>query len=323
MGTPTLSVVIPTYQRAELLRRSISSVTSQGDDFLEIIVADDASPDDTQQVLAALRSEEPRLRHVRRSVNGGNAATRNAGVAEAQGEWVTFLDDDDEMLPGFLAAMRSALATAPPNVGFAWCGVQWANDSGNGDERILREEVWNPEFGSREAAYQGFLRHRRIGTNCGLTIRRSAFQELGGFDETLRAAVDTDLLIRAAQRYDFAVVPQVYIKVHLHENGHVRRDTRARAETYDRIVEKHKAALQQAPAIAAALFYKAGWLHYHAGDKAGGRKQMLRALLRQPLSLKSWTALAGFELFGRRAVSLHEKLASLRTGRERLAHEER
>jgi GT2 family glycosyltransferase len=235
---------------------------------------------------------------------------------------VTFLDDDDEMLPGFLAALRSALVTAPPEVGFAWCGVRWVKDAGAGDEQILRDEVWNPGFRSRRAAYEGFLRNRKIGTNCGLTIRKSAFQALGGFDESLRAAVDTDLLIRAAQHYDFIVVPEIYIKVHLHQNGHVRRDTRARAETYVRIAEKHKETLQGQPALAAALFYKAGWLHYHAGDRARGRKQMLRALFRQPLSLKSWTVLAGFELFGRRAVSLHEKLSSLRAGRGRLAHEE-
>ncbi len=321
MGTPTLSIVIPTYNRADLLPRSVRSVTSQGDHFLELIVADDASSDETPQVVASLAADQPRLRHLRRATNGGNAATRNAAVAEARGEWITFLDDDDEMLPGFLAAMRTALASAAPNIGFAWCGVRWVRDASDGAEHDLRDEVWKPDFHSRQAAYEGFLRNRRIGTNCGLTIRRSAFQALGGFDETLRAAVDTDLLIRAAQHYDFTVVPEVYIKIHLHQNGHVRRDTHARAETYVRIAEKHKDTLQGQPALAAALFYKAGWLHYHAGDKALGRKQMVRALLHRPLSLKSWTALAGFEIFGRRAVSLHEKLSSIRAGRGRLAHE--
>jgi glycosyltransferase involved in cell wall biosynthesis len=283
-------------------------------------VADDASPDETPQLLASLAQQERRIRHIRRAVNGGTAATRNSGAAEARGEWITFLDDDDEMLPGFLAALRRYLAAAPPTVGFAWCGVRWMKDL-PGEERLLRDEVWKPEFPSREAAYRGFLRHRQIGTNCGLTIRRTAFEALGGFDENLRAAVDTDLLIRAAERYDFTVVPEVFIKVHLHQQGHVRRNTRARAETYLRIAEKHKALLQRDRSLAATLLYKAGWLHYHAGDKAGGRRQMFRALLHRPLLLKGWTALAGFELFGHRAIVLHERLSSILAGRAVLAPE--
>ena len=321
MGTPTLSVVIPTFRRADVLARAVESVLSQNDEFIELIVADDASPDGTPQVLASLAAKEPRLKHVRRRQNGGTAATRNSGVVEATGEWVTFLDDDDEMLPGFLAAMRNSLASAPASVGFAWCGVRWVKDV-QGQEQVLRDEVWAPDFPSRKAAYEGFLRHRRIGTNCGLTIRTSAFRTLGGFDESLRAAVDTNLLIRAAERYDFTVLRDVYIKVHLHRNGHVRRNAGARAKTYVRIAEKHKAVLQDDPGIAAALFYKAGWLHYHAGDKAEGRRQMLRALRRQPLSWRSWTVLAGFELLGRRAVALHERFSSLRSGQGRLAPEE-
>ena len=158
MGTPTLSVVIPTFRRADVLARAVESVLSQNDEFIELIVADDASPDGTPQVLASLAAKEPRLKHVRRRQNGGTAATRNSGVVEATGEWVTFLDDDDEMLPGFLAAMRNSLASAPASVGFAWCGVRWVKDV-QGQEQVLRDEVWAPDFPSRKAAYEGFLRH--------------------------------------------------------------------------------------------------------------------------------------------------------------------
>jgi len=320
MNGPTLSVVIPTFRRAHVLHRAIRSVISQNGSFVEVIIADDGSPDDTAQLVTSFASHDPRVRIVRRASNGGTSAARNLGARAARGEWITFLDDDDEMLPGFIGAMRSALTGAAPSVGFAWSGVRWVRDIQDNQENVLRDEIWHPTFDSRTAAYRGFLRHRRIGSNCGLTFRRSAFLALGGFDESLRAAVDTDLLIRAAQDYDFIVVPEIYIKVHLHQGTHVRHDTRARAETYRRLVQKHDLALKADPGLAAAVLYKSGWLFYHAGDKRRGRRQIFRALRHRPLSVRSWTVLAAFELLGRRAIGLHKKLASFRIGRLSVAN---
>lgn len=100
------SAVIPTYNRADLVVRAVSSALGQSLPPAEIIVVDDGSTDDTE---AALRAYGPAVRYVRQQ-NSGGAVARNRGVAEAQHEWIAFLDSDDVWTETHLARMRDAIA---------------------------------------------------------------------------------------------------------------------------------------------------------------------------------------------------------------------
>lgn len=314
---PLFTVLIPTYRRAGLLPRALESVLAQTWEDFELLVVDDASPDHTVDVVAAV--DDPRVRLLRRPTNGGAAASRNTGFAAARGRWVTLLDDDDEYRPGFLARTREVLAEAPPEVALTWCGVRWVRDSPRGVETI-REELWQPRFAGREEAYLGFLRNRRIGTNCGLAIRRDAFDAAGGFDESFRGgAEDTDLLIRLVRDHDFRVVPEVLVVLHLHDLPNLRRVSLEKALDYERILAKHAGALADRPRLAADLHYKTGWLACHAGDGRRGRGHLRTALRRHPAHLRALSALALFTLFGRRGARLHRGLSSLRRGRAALS----
>src|SRR5438045_2001096 len=101
---PQVSIVITTYNRAQLLQRAIESARQAGSD-LEMIVVDDCSTDETPEVCAKLRD----IRYVRLNANGGLANTRNTGIAESSSELVTFLDDDDLRLPNLLDKQLQAL----------------------------------------------------------------------------------------------------------------------------------------------------------------------------------------------------------------------
>ena len=96
-----VSVILPTFDRAELLPRSIGSVLAQTDGHLELIVVDDGSSDDTEGVVARLA--DPRVRYLRLPENRGLPAARNAGIAIARGEYVAFQDSDDVWAPDKLA----------------------------------------------------------------------------------------------------------------------------------------------------------------------------------------------------------------------------
>jgi GT2 family glycosyltransferase len=177
----------------------------------------------------------------------------------------------------------------------------------------VRDEIWRPAFASREQAYLGFLRSRRIGTNCGLAFRAGAFAAVGGFDETFRGgAEDTDLLIRLARAFDFEVIPEVLVKLHMHDGGHLRRVTPLQAQGYERILEKNAAALRRHPRLDAELHYKTGWLHCHAGGGRAGRRHLLAALRRRPTLLRAWVGLVLFTALGSRAGSVHRRLSAWR-----------
>jgi glycosyltransferase involved in cell wall biosynthesis len=306
---PLFSVVIPTYNRLAYLRRAVASVLPQTLDDFELLVVDDCSPKDPAPELADIT--DPRLRLLRRSKNGGPAATRNTGIQAAQGRYVAFLDDDDEYMPEFLAQTWACWQSASIETGLSWSGTCVVRDV-NGQTTVVEKGVWSPRYPSRDAAYRAFLRSRRIGT-CGLVVRRDAFDEIGLLDEALHKAEDTDLLIRLVRCFDFIVVPQVLVRIWDHAGPRAHHSAQAGADAYARIIAKHIATLETDPALWADLHYKAGWQYYHSGDKRQGRRYLLGALRRRPAYLKAWAALTLFELLGRRGAGIHRALSDSQT----------
>lgn len=307
---PVFSVIVPTYNRANLLSRAIRSVLNQVFTDFELIIADDASTDGTRKVVASFNDD--RIVYICRDKNGGNACAKNNGILRAIGEYIAFLDDDDEYLPNFLAKMYGALDAAPETAGFAWCGVYNVEDTPVGEKR-LGEELWQPRYDNREHAYLSFLRSRRISAHNGLTVRRSCFDAVGLFDENLRKAVDTDFLIRLIRDFDFIVVPEVLVKYHNHIGARVRTNPIWGAEAYNRILQKHLDTLLKHADLWVALHYKAGWQYYHAGNRRQGRKFMWQAIRKSPLDVKSWSGLLLFECLGSMGPHLHQKFAFLKT----------
>lgn len=310
-GTPAFSVVVPTYDRPELVARAVASVLAQDFADFELLVVDDASPRDPAPSLA--RFDDSRLRLIRRPVNGGAAAALNTGISEAKGRLVSFLGDDDQLYPTFLGVTHEVFEQAPPSVGFTWTGVRVVEDTPEG-KRLVEEGAWTPDFRDRAEAYRGFLLERRIGSNCGVTVRADALREIGGFDETMRRAEDTDFFLRLVRRHDFVAIPSTQVKVHHHAGPRLTTYDREFARSYERILETNADALAEDAGTWAALHYKLGWLHYHGGDRERGRRFLLRALRRRPWHLKSWAALALFGLFGERAKALHRRLSTWRKG---------
>lgn len=308
MKRPIFSVIIPTYNRTHLLPRAIASVVTQTFKDFELIIVDDASTQDVQAVIN--RFPDRRISYIRRKKNGGNAATRNLGIANAKGEFISFLDDDDEYLPEFLEKTYIRLVSTTDEVGFAWCGYLLVKLSIDNQENVIGQELWQPKFQDRTDAYLSFLKSRKIGTGCGLTIRRSCFDKVGPFDEKLRKAVDTDFLIRLVRYFDFVVIPEFLIKIHQHSNLRVSKNSRAGADAYERIIKKHFTILREHPTLLAQLYYKVGWLHYHAHNKTAARNFLLRALKIHPLQFKGWLALILLESSGSRGPSIHQLISA-------------
>ncbi|MEO8325327.1 MAG: glycosyltransferase family 2 protein, partial [Nitrospirota bacterium] len=170
---PRVSVIIPTYRRPDFLRRAIGSVLTQTFEDFELLIVDDASPDNTGQVVKGIADE--RIRYCRNEINKGGAASRNRGIKEAQSPYIAFLDDDDEWLPQKLALQVELLDQSPPKVGGIYTGY----------ERILRNtgESLGITLPTKrgDLSYELLLSNPLAGTS-GLLLRKECFEKAGLFD---------------------------------------------------------------------------------------------------------------------------------------------
>ena len=146
-SAPRISVIIPTYNRADFIGETIQSVLGQTYADFELIVLDDASTDDTAQVVA--RFDDERLIYIYQENNVGETAARNAGLTHARGELVSFLDSDDCMLPHNLETLVALLDARPEvSVAYGWC--YWIDRNGRPvmwDGRKIEGQI-PPQFDS-------------------------------------------------------------------------------------------------------------------------------------------------------------------------------
>ena len=199
-----ISVIIPTYNRAGLLGRALASVLSQTFAPAEVIVVDDGSTDHTEDIV---RDKFPQVVYIRQPQQGVSRA-RNLGIQQAQGEWLSFLDSDDEWLPHKLEFQRHALQQ---NQGYRLCHT---------------DEIWIRR-GKRVNPMKKHTKHggaifqhclpRCVISPSSVMIHRAVFDSVGCFDESLPACEDYDLWLRICALYDVLYVPE---KLLLKYGGH-------------------------------------------------------------------------------------------------------
>jgi glycosyltransferase involved in cell wall biosynthesis len=191
-----ISVVIPTYNRAQLLPRAIESAQNAGAD-LEVIVVDDCSTDDTAKVCAAIAG----IKYVRLNANGGLANARNVGVAESTCEFVAFLDDDDLRLPGSLDKQLHAL-TADDRIAFCY-GQALIGDA---RRQLPTGEIY-PLRCPHGDIFWDLLEDNFIPMPSVLA-RKSSLLNAGGFNTSLRLIEDWDMWLRLSERFLVAAIEE-------------------------------------------------------------------------------------------------------------------
>lgn len=189
---PQISVVIPTYNRRDMLKDAIESVLAQTYPDWELIIVDDGSE---QPVAEALTLFDPRIRIVRHPECRGAAAARNTGIREASTELITFLDDDDLWFPGFLERMIQTLSQHPAVAMIGGLMYQYEMATGS---------VLAPAVHRRKA--EGYITLGeivdRVWMGMGVkVIRKHCLEAIGGFDVAYRRGEDTDVILRIAERF--------------------------------------------------------------------------------------------------------------------------
>ncbi|MFN8025825.1 MAG: glycosyltransferase family 2 protein [Acidimicrobiia bacterium] len=198
---PRVSVVIPTYNRAALLERAVGTVLEQTWTDFELVVFDDGSTDDTPAAMA--RMTDPRIVKLR-GPNEGCASARNRALAVARGEWVAFLDDDNEWRPEYLDRQLASVADAPDAV-VVYCLAELRKEAVDEDS-WERFPVWCPDGDMFPALLAGWW-----APISGMMVRRDALRETGGFAAELDTHEDVDLMMRMARRGSYVCDPEVLI----------------------------------------------------------------------------------------------------------------
>ena len=196
---PTVSVVIPTYCRAHLLGRAIQSVLNQTYQDLEIIIVDDGSSDNTDEVVKSLKDE--RIRYIRHEKNKGATAARNTGIKAARGEYIAFQDSDDEWLPQKLEKQMKVFETVSPKVGVVYTGfVRIENDK--------KEYIPYSWVAQKEGDIHKELLKGSFITTPSIVVRKECFKKAGMFDEHLPRLQDWELVLRLSKYYDFKFIEE-------------------------------------------------------------------------------------------------------------------
>src|SRR5262245_17522490 len=125
---PRVSAIITTFNRPQFLQKAIRSVLTQDDPDFELLVLDNSSTDNTPEIVKSF--QDPRIRYIRHEPVGISRA-RNLGVKESRGEFIAFLDDDDEWLPGKIRVELSLFQKGNDRVALTYGGFQWFNDHGS------------------------------------------------------------------------------------------------------------------------------------------------------------------------------------------------
>ena len=182
-GQPLVSIVMPLWNRATVVRAAIQSVQAQSHRSWELIVVDDGSTDDSVAVVTGMAAFDERIVVVQEQHRGAPAA-RNSGLTRARGRYVAFLDTDNQWRPDYLHVMLTELESHP-DWGMAHAALRASKDG---------EEYYR--------AFEGTHRHLLVSNHVDLNVlvvRRELVEAVGGFDETLRRGVDYDLLLKLAR----------------------------------------------------------------------------------------------------------------------------
>lgn len=227
---PKVSVVVATYNRAELLAETVSSVLRQRFQDFELIVVDDGSTDNTRQVLEPFAS---RIRYLYQE-NAGPSAARNLGVRHAAAPWIAIQDSDDLCAPDHLEVLYGYVQSHPG------CGIVFANGAYLGGPEHNRQTIL-PIGKSRRLQERGValvdIFDKSIVRLQAALISQAAYERVGGHDESLRICMDLDLAFRLLMNFPMAYLDHVVFFYRKHA-GNIGRNEELRLTENIRVIEK-------------------------------------------------------------------------------------
>ena len=282
---PAISIIIATYNRAGLLRQTVESILKQTFRDFELIVVDDGSTDNTEEVLKLYHD---RLLYIRQE-NRGPSAARNLGIQHARAAWISIQDSDDICIPDHLETLYSFVQQRP-NLAMVFANGAYLDDP--------KGKTIIPPHKSKRLANEGVelidLFSVSIVRLQAALLSREALLAVGGLDETLRISMDLDLAFRVFMRFPIAYLDKIVFFYRRHE-GNIGRNQELRLLENLRVIDKLVQEFPQSTEILgrrlinrrkAYRYYRLAKSRWKAGMKDGARDALREAILLRPFFLK-------------------------------------
>lgn len=269
-----VSVIIPVRNRAKLVERAVRSVLTQTYQDFEIIIVDDGSTDATPKLVRILAEQDRRIRYLQHEINRGAQAARNTGIRAAKGDWITFLDSDDQWFSDSLETRLQLAMEKGLHVVHSECYVR------------RKETTELRRFGvprMQGQVYKELL--RRPGPMFqGLLVSKEALTRIGYLDETIVSYQEWDTTIRLAKCYQFAYVPEPTFIYDCRHADTISKDLLREALGYEQVFTKHRWPILRClgSRTLAVHYQRAASFYREANEGAKAHRCLLAALLWWP-----------------------------------------
>ena len=283
--SPTVSVIIPTFNREHLIGRALKSVRAQTFTDWECLVVDDASTDNTGDVVR--RFGDPRVRYLRHESNRQAGAARNTGISAALGQFLAFLDSDDEWMPTKLERQLDMFAnTSLENLGLVFCGISMVK---NGETYRTQIRPTVPDGWCYEAALAHQVTPHATST---WLMRRASFSHFPMFDEMLRSKQDWEYVVRASEQAQFAWVREPLIVSHKDGADRISVDGKYQMESLLYFIGKYEDELRKRPRLHRRYHHSIAMLYRRRGEIGKARRHLRLAVKASPLDPRGYGWLA-------------------------------
>ena len=271
-----ISVIIPCYNSTAYLPQAIESVLAQTYQNYEIILVDDGS---TDRICEVVSSYLPSLHYIRQE-NRGPASARNTGLRAAKGEYLVFLDADDELLPGKLELQVNFLEQNPA-IDIVYANGYTIKVVDGSEERELFSEngLLDKSLGSPEQSLKSLALSNAFPIHTAM-VRAQCVLEIGGFDEDLVALEDWDLWFRLAQEHHFAYLDEIVARYRVIPSGLTHNSPR-QALAFDQVhskIERSQAFFTLSPEVRAEFYYTWGMMTLEAGRPAEAVSRLKKSI---------------------------------------------
>lgn len=209
MVNDMVSIIIPTYNREQVIARSIASVLNQTYPYFELLIVDDGSIDQTKHVVEQITDE--RIHYIALDKNQGVGHARNIGMQEAKYDFIAFLDSDGEWMPDKLELQMEKMQNSSEKWGGVYCRMDTLSRK-TGERHIYPPCSWSKDD------LEGQIFNRLLAGNLigmpTLLIRRECMEKVGGFKELLKCLEDYEWILRIAQKYKIGLVDEPLLRVY-------------------------------------------------------------------------------------------------------------